>query len=667
MSRDFLPRQDVQLVDETGRASNPFYVWLQSLDAVLKSGATIPQIEAKLAELQALIDSIPTSGFLPNTTNVFGQNSIATFGTLANGIVLVQLQGDAPSPYPLQFYGVDSDRVRGWQWIHDALAAGDGLVRTMDGFNVLGVLPWTDDLPVSADVGDAYLIQGRLWAWDGADWIDEGDASGVTMFALAPLPDTGEGALLAITRDQYGRIEGSKPATITGTAGQIDVANGDAVAGLPTISLADLADAGGGTFKLLTRDAKGRLSGTSDGDTDDVPEGSSNLYFTAARVLGTILAGLSTATNAAITAADSVLSAFGKLQAQITALSASLSGYVPASRTISTTAPLTGGGDLSANRTLSIAAATTSAAGSMSGADKTKLDGIAAGATLGATWGANLAGIPANITSWAAIAPTEKWDASLAHSANLGTNNPAVDADLNSPLGGDFKLIRAGASTANRPIGMLGGGMHFPIAPTGGGQGGQFLVRANTTQSDAWIRSAFAGVWAPWAKLIVDNQHFLPAADATYNAGSATFRFLTLFAQTGTINTSDAREKSNVRGFTPDELAAASALAALPRIYQWNDAIATKGVGHARLHCSPTVQSVIACLESHGLDPMRYGFVCYDAWEEEPELRDEATGEVMQAHRPAGDRYSLRPDQLHFFIARGQEERLRRLEQAAGL
>lgn len=49
-------------------------------------------------------------------------------------------------------------------------------------------------------------------------------------------------------------------------------------------------------------------------------EGSTNLYFTTARVLGTLLAGLSTATNAVITASDSVLSSLGKLQKQITDL-----------------------------------------------------------------------------------------------------------------------------------------------------------------------------------------------------------------------------------------------------------------------------------------------------------------------------------------------------------
>ena len=47
-------------------------------------------------------------------------------------------------------------------------------------------------------------------------------------------------------------------------------------------------------------------------------------------------------------------------------------GGVAASRTISTTAPLTGGGDLSADRTLAISAATSASAGSMSAADKTK-------------------------------------------------------------------------------------------------------------------------------------------------------------------------------------------------------------------------------------------------------------------------------------------------------
>jgi hypothetical protein len=200
--------------------------------------------------------------------------------------------------------------------------------------------------------------------------------------------------------------------TIEAVAGETTITNGSGVAGNPAVGLANVADAGGGELLRFVRDAKGRVSGTSSATTDNLTEGATNLYFTAQRVRDAVLTGLSTATNAAITAADSVLSAFGKLQAQITALSSSLSGYVPTSRTISTTAPLSGGGDLSANRTLSISAATTSAAGSMSAADKTKLDGIAAGATVGANWLTNLSNIPANIVSWSAIAPASKLDAS---------------------------------------------------------------------------------------------------------------------------------------------------------------------------------------------------------------------------------------------------------------
>lgn len=57
----------------------------------------------------------------------------------------------------------------------------------------------------------------------------------------------------------------------------------------------------------------------SPGTTDAVVEGANNKYFNEGRVLATVLAGFSTASAAAVTVADSVLSALGKLQAQITA------------------------------------------------------------------------------------------------------------------------------------------------------------------------------------------------------------------------------------------------------------------------------------------------------------------------------------------------------------
>ncbi len=58
----------------------------------------------------------------------------------------------------------------------------------------------------------------------------------------------------------------------------------------------------------------------SPGTTDALAEGSTNLYFNEIRVRNTVLMGLSLAVSTAVTAADSVLSAFGKIQARINLL-----------------------------------------------------------------------------------------------------------------------------------------------------------------------------------------------------------------------------------------------------------------------------------------------------------------------------------------------------------
>lgn len=58
----------------------------------------------------------------------------------------------------------------------------------------------------------------------------------------------------------------------------------------------------------------------SPGTTDAIPEGTTNKYFTATRVLNAILTGIGFGTSSAISATDSILQALGKLQAQISNL-----------------------------------------------------------------------------------------------------------------------------------------------------------------------------------------------------------------------------------------------------------------------------------------------------------------------------------------------------------
>lgn len=70
----------------------------------------------------------------------------------------------------------------------------------------------------------------------------------------------------------------------------------------------------------------GSTGGTVISNTDELPEGSTNLYFTATRVLNTVITGVSFVTNRAILATDSILVAFGLLQKQITDAIASIAG-----------------------------------------------------------------------------------------------------------------------------------------------------------------------------------------------------------------------------------------------------------------------------------------------------------------------------------------------------
>lgn len=142
--------------------------------------------------------------------------------------------------------------------------------------------------------------------------------------------------------------------------------------------------------------------------------------------------------------------------------------------------------------------------------------------------------------------------------------------------------------------------------------------------------------------------HTQPGTDNSQNLGGASNRWATVYAGTGSINTSDAREKTDVRALTADEVSASKALAAEIGAFKFLDAVAKKGDA-ARTHIGMTVQRAVEIMTAHSLDPMAYGFICHDAWGE---------GDT------AGDRYGFRPDELLLFIARGFDARLTALEAA---
>ncbi len=187
--------------------------------------------------------------------------------------------------------------------------------------------------------------------------------------------------------------------------------------------------------------------------------------------------------------------------------------------------------------------------------------------------------------------------------------------------------------------------------------------------------------------LVSDNVgNFYSGFDNARSCGAAGNRWSVVYAGTGTISTSDARDKTPVRTLEQAELQAAVALAREIGVYQWLAMVASKGAEHARLHCGMTVQRAIEVMQSFGLDPMRYGFICYDSWPEVEELVEEhpaipatysetgvmlspevpARREVVRFARAAGESFSFRMEQLLLFLAAGFEARLTALENPDG-
>jgi hypothetical protein len=108
----------------------------------------------------------------------------------------------------------------------------------------------------------------------------------------------------------------------------------------------------------------------------------------------------------------------------------------------------------------------------------------------------------------------------------------------------------------------------------------------------------------------VDATGIRPIADNVLKCGDSSFRWTTIYAVTGTINTSDADEK--VLGKAP-EAAIFEAILAVPMgLFQWKDSVEAKGKDGARLHYGPTAQAVRDELVKRKIDPTRYALFCVD-------------------------------------------------------
>ncbi len=70
--------------------------------------------------------------------------------------------------------------------------------------------------------------------------------------------------------------------------GELTLDNASGVDGNPTLGLPTITPGDGGTLQRYGFDAKGRRTQEESADTDDLPEGTSNLYFTDARAIAAV-------------------------------------------------------------------------------------------------------------------------------------------------------------------------------------------------------------------------------------------------------------------------------------------------------------------------------------------------------------------------------------------
>jgi len=354
----------------------------------------------------------------------------------------------------------------------------------------IDALPESSDVP-KLQVTYPILSQGLL-------------QNGFAKLALNQPGDTGTGSLLAFVKDAWGRITGTKAATITGTAGRVTVANGDASAGLPTIDLATVADTGGGSLLRFVRDAWGRITGTSTPSTTDLAEGS-NLYYTDTRADARITlqkgqpSGLAT------------LDSGGKLDAgQLPAL-AITETFVVNSQT-AMLALVAEEGDVAVrtdqNKSYILTAAPSSTLAnwqellSPSSAVTSVFGRV--GAVTAASGDYTFAQIASKPTTLAGYGITDA--ATIAQGTKADNADVTINAlkvrtdnrvtDWNASIATDvFRSIGSASGSTNGPGANFYSGIRTQYAT---GSGGDIVTRATATASELWFRGISAGSPSPW-------------------------------------------------------------------------------------------------------------------------------------------------------------------------
>lgn len=151
------PNSQSAISGQDGLPTRPMYQWMVNVQKRVDSIST------------GSTPTPPDGQFLPITANVVGNDSILVYGSLADGIAIIALDGDVQSALVTQYYGSDVTGTKGWYNISDTI-----LTTTL----------------------------AKVVNTDGTVSVD-----------LAALADAGDGQIRKFDRDIYGRVSGTSSAT----------------------------------------------------------------------------------------------------------------------------------------------------------------------------------------------------------------------------------------------------------------------------------------------------------------------------------------------------------------------------------------------------------------------------------------------------------------------
>jgi hypothetical protein len=206
--------------------------------------------------------------------------------------------------------------------------------------------------------------------------------------------------------------------------------------------------------------------------------------------------------------------------------------------------------------------------------------------------------------------------------------------------GGTVAYVKAkDVTTSSQPYAILNFIAENLNGPSGAfiGASGQGSAGAGLPANLVLGQQVNSTTWRVTA-LIDTTGALKPGADNTYSLGTSANRWSVVYAATGAINTSDEREKQDIKDLSDAERQVAVAVKGLIKSFRFKNAVEQKGE-KARIHFGVMAQQVAEAFKDAGLDPENYAMFCYDEWED-----DEIAGVT------AGNRYGIRYDELLAFV-----------------